>query len=206
MDASLLVAIASALVGVAGVLLALQADNRAKEANRIAKNALDTAHEANTLSGEANQLASDANAVSERALNVSAESIDYQWVFEIDDEVGRFTVRNESASEAVDVAVFIKSENGDVISDSDDAVAPTGEIHLYGEGMVQEHLERVRNADRKITAYFDAPVYGGRKSASTWFKCYLTWKSPRGKELSTVLDLTLRHRVSDGQGTIKRLD
>lgn len=137
------------------MLLALQADKRAKEANRIAEDALTAAREANGLAGEANQLASDANTVSERALNVSAESVDYDWVFEIDDD-GTVTVRNESATAAFDLAAAVEDADGDEARDECDVVPSAGEVHLDGESMVEKHLERVRHADRKMSAFFDS--------------------------------------------------
>lgn len=204
MSASLL-SIAAALIGVAGVLLAIQADKRAEKANRVAEDALTAADEANRLAGEANKLASDANAVSERALNVSSESIEYDWGFECDDR-GWFTVRNDSPVDAVDVTLVIRDEHGAEVRDTYGTVPAVSEVSLDSEGMVSQHLERVRDSDRHVIAMFDNEIiYSGRNPVSSSFRCYLTWDSPRGKELSAVLDLTLRHRVTDDDGTIERM-
>jgi phosphotransferase system HPr-like phosphotransfer protein len=204
--ASLLVSIASALVAVAGVLLALLSEKHAKDANRIAEGALTAAREANGLSSEANQLASDANTVSKRALRVSAESIEYQWAFEIDDD-GVITIRNDSAAAASDLTVVVKNENGDEIRGSQEMVPAASEVHLDGKSLVEKHFEDVANAERHISAWFGEGsfLYAGREPVTISFKCFLSWLSPAGQEHTRVLDLTLCHRVADDQGTIERL-
>lgn len=204
--ASLVFSVIATLAAVVGVLLAFQSNQRAKEANRTSEVAVVHSGEANRIAGEANDLAEDANKVSHRALDVSLEQIEYSWRFEVDED-GTFVVSNVTAADALDVTVIVQEQHGHEVRASFEVLPAGGKVHLDAKGTLQEYFEEVLRARVNVVGFGPyLAVDQGRDPVDTKIRCLIKWFTPGGQERTGFIERGLCHRVTDHEGTIKRLD
>ncbi|MCK2200520.1 hypothetical protein [Corynebacterium callunae] len=191
------------LIGLGGFIYAGLAHKRAKEANMLAKDAVVAAKKANLIAEQANDLAGDSNTISQRALDISAESVEYEFTLNIDEQRGAIIV-NHNPLPVSDVSVFVLSEGRAVANIEGESAEPFGEIALSLTSLIDETIERAKKMNFRIVS--EGPYGDSKRSGRHPVTCTVTatvgYRTQSGKQLSTKLDDTFGV-VEDSHGQIR---